>query len=80
MDLEKNVTNTMDGTICVDRVLTYFGHFAKRDGENLEKAIIIGKVSRVRGRGRLPMRWTDYNEERDADGARQKPLEREIFK
>lgn len=42
-----------------DRVLKYFDHVATRNGGNLEKAIITGKVPGVRGRGRSPTRWTD---------------------
>lgn len=30
--------------LCEERVLRYFGHVARRDGENLEEAIITGKV------------------------------------
>ena len=44
---------------CEERILRYFGHMARRDGESLEQAIVFGKVPGTRGRGRSPTRWTD---------------------
>ena len=39
--------------------LQYFGHIARREGENLEKDIMFGKVKGKRNRGRQRLRWTD---------------------
>lgn len=58
------------------------GHVARRDEENLEKAIITCKVSEIRKRGRSPTKALNglrestnrNNEERDAESARQKSL------
>ena len=46
-------------SLCEARILRFFGHVARRDGENLEKSIVFGKVPGTRGRGRSPTRWTD---------------------
>ncbi|XP_052744154.1 uncharacterized protein LOC128199289 [Bicyclus anynana] len=46
-------------TICLKRILEYFGHIARKDGDNLEKLVITGKVEGKRSRGRSPMRWSD---------------------
>ena len=39
--------------------LQYFGHVARREGINLEKVIMFGKVEGKRSRGRQRLRWTD---------------------
>ncbi|CAH2241588.1 jg3923 [Pararge aegeria aegeria] len=41
------------------RILEYFGHIARRDGDNLEKIVFTGQVERKRPRGRRPIRWSD---------------------
>lgn len=46
-------------SICLQRVLQFFGHIARRDGDNLEKLIVSGNVPGKRARGRSPTRWTD---------------------
>ena len=43
----------------VKQKLQYFGHIARRDGDNLEKMIMFGKVEGKRSRGRPKLRWTD---------------------
>ncbi|CAH2268391.1 jg15845 [Pararge aegeria aegeria] len=37
----------------------YFDDIARRDGENLEKIVVTGKVEGKRPRGRSPIRWSD---------------------
>ena len=39
--------------------LQYFGHVARREGVNLEKVVMFGKVEGKRSRGRQRLRWTD---------------------
>ncbi|CAH2228347.1 jg2703 [Pararge aegeria aegeria] len=46
-------------TTCLKRIFEYFGHIARRDGDNLEKIVVIGKVEEKRPRGRSPIRWSD---------------------
>ncbi|CAH2227199.1 jg14603 [Pararge aegeria aegeria] len=46
-------------TTCLKRILEYFGHIARRDGDNLEKIVVTGKVEGKRPRGRSPIRWSD---------------------
>jgi hypothetical protein len=41
------------------RKLKYFGHIRRRDGENLEKNIMEGKIEGKGGRGRPRKRWID---------------------
>lgn len=41
--------------ICLQRILTYFGHILRRDSNNLEKLMVTGKKTR----GRNPKRWSD---------------------
>eukprot|EP00794_Sanderia_malayensis_P005594 gene5596-6283_t len=43
----------------VKRKLSYFGHITRREGENLEKVIMQGKVDGKRGKGRPERRWID---------------------
>ena len=50
-------------TICIRRILTYFGHVVRRDSDNLEKTMLLGRVEGSRGRGRTPIRWTDQVKE-----------------
>ncbi|CAH2243650.1 jg26125 [Pararge aegeria aegeria] len=46
-------------TTCLKRIFEYFDHIARRDGDNLEKIVITGKVEGKRPRGRSPIRWSD---------------------
>ncbi|PZC71172.1 hypothetical protein B5X24_HaOG213942 [Helicoverpa armigera] len=46
-------------TECLRKVLQYFGHIARKDGGNLERLIVTGKVDGKRPRGRSPIRWSD---------------------
>lgn len=57
--LTKLSIKTRLSTICLKRVLQYFGHIARKDGDNLEKLVVTGKVEGKRARGRSPMRWSD---------------------
>ncbi len=43
----------------VKQRLQYFGHVARRDGDNLEKVIMFGKMEGKRNRGRQRLRWVD---------------------
>ena len=43
----------------VEQKLQYFGHIARREGDNLEKLIMFGIVEGKRSRGRQKLRWTD---------------------
>ena len=43
-----------------NQMLSYFGHIARRDGENLVKVIMQGRVERSRKPGRPWARWIDY--------------------
>ena len=43
----------------VKQKLQYFGHIARRDGDNLEKMMMFGKVEGKRSRGRQKLLWTD---------------------
>ncbi len=49
-------------TLCqkIDKIkLQYFGHIARREGDNLEKIIAQGHVEGKRKRGRQNIRWSD---------------------
>lgn len=46
-------------SICMQRILKYFGHIARKPSDNLEKLMITGKMDGKRPRGRSPKRWTD---------------------
>uniref|UniRef100_A0A2H1VU13 SFRICE_040172 n=1 Tax=Spodoptera frugiperda TaxID=7108 RepID=A0A2H1VU13_SPOFR len=46
-------------TICQRRFFDFFGHIARKRGDNLEKLLITGKVDGKRPRGRSPIRWSD---------------------
>ncbi|KAL0878559.1 hypothetical protein ABMA27_003646 [Loxostege sticticalis] len=46
-------------SICLHRVVSYFGHIARREANNLEKLIVTGKIEGKRPRGRSPKRWSD---------------------
>ena len=52
-----------DRTSLCDKIrhskLRYFGHIARRGGDNLEKVIIQGQIQGTRKRGRPKLRWTD---------------------
>ncbi|CAH2254798.1 jg15382 [Pararge aegeria aegeria] len=43
----------------VKRILEYFGHIPRRDGDNLEKIVVTGEVEGKRPRGRSPIRLSD---------------------
>ncbi|CAH2233773.1 jg11778 [Pararge aegeria aegeria] len=43
---------------CLKRILEY-GHIARKDGHNLEKIVVTGKVEGKRPRGRSLTRWSD---------------------
>ncbi|XP_063543202.1 uncharacterized protein LOC134751688 [Cydia strobilella] len=45
--------------ICLQRILSYFGHVARREPDNLEKRIMVGMVDGGRGSGHPPTRWVD---------------------
>ncbi len=46
-------------SVCLRRVLEYFGHIARKEGNNLERLIVTGKMEGKRPRGRSPIRWSD---------------------
>ncbi|XP_077290894.1 uncharacterized protein LOC143914511 [Arctopsyche grandis] len=46
-------------TICLKRILQFFGHIARRGEESLEWLVVVGSVEGRRARGRSPARWTD---------------------
>lgn len=57
--LDQLKITTRLSTICYRRVLSYFGHIARRQPDNLDKLVIVGKVEGKRLRGRSPTRWSD---------------------
>ena len=59
---ELHITTRLS-TICMRRILNYFGHIVRRDPDNLEKTILLGRVEGRRSRGRIPTRWTDQIKE-----------------
>lgn len=46
-------------TICLRRILEFFGHIARKDGQHIEQLMVTGKVDGKRPRGRSPTRWSD---------------------
>lgn len=46
-------------TVCLQRIMRYFGHIARRSMDNLERLMVTGKVDGKRPRGRSPKRWSD---------------------
>ncbi|CAH2268400.1 jg6269 [Pararge aegeria aegeria] len=46
-------------TTCLHRILEYFGHIARRDGDNILKIVVTGKVEGNGPRGCSPIRWSD---------------------
>ncbi|KAL4710769.1 hypothetical protein ACJJTC_009318 [Scirpophaga incertulas] len=46
-------------TICLQRIVRYFGHVARRDTSNLERLVVTGKIEGKRPRGRSPKLWSD---------------------
>lgn len=46
-------------TTCLQRIVRYFGHVARRDTNNLERLMVTGKIEGKRPRGRSPKRWSD---------------------
>ncbi|XP_063585729.1 uncharacterized protein LOC134763093 [Penaeus indicus] len=55
---EIGVNTTLLGRIA-NRMLKYFGHIMRREGDNLEKIILQGKIEGKRGRGRQKRRYAD---------------------
>ena len=55
---ELNITTRLS-SVCLERVLRFFGHIARRGEESLEKLIMVGRAPGVRPRGRSPKRWSD---------------------
>ncbi|VEN37907.1 unnamed protein product [Callosobruchus maculatus] len=55
---ELNITTRLS-SLCMKRVLQYFGHIARRPDNNIDKLIVMGEVHGKRSRGRSPMRWSD---------------------
>lgn len=45
--------------ICLRRIFEFFGHIARKPGDDLQKLIVTGIVDGKRPRGRSPMRWSD---------------------
>ncbi|KAJ8726282.1 hypothetical protein PYW07_000980 [Mythimna separata] len=41
------------------RILQYFGHIARKEGDNLERLIVTGKIDGKSPRERSPIRWSD---------------------
>ena len=46
-------------TICLQRILRFFGHISRRGEDGLERLVVSGTMEGQRGRGRSPTRWTD---------------------
>ncbi len=57
--LEKLGIETRLAEIVERRILTYFGHLARRDEDNLERVVMLGEIGGKRRRGRPPRRWLD---------------------
>ena len=57
--LDQLKVTTRLSTICYQRVLSYFGHIARRQPDSLDKLVVLGKVEGKRPRGRSPTRWSD---------------------
>lgn len=49
---------TRPSSICLQRVLDYFGHIANKDGGNLKQMVITGNIEGRRPRRGHPMCWT----------------------
>ncbi|KAI5639543.1 hypothetical protein NE865_08043 [Phthorimaea operculella] len=45
--------------ICLNKILKYFGHIARRSEDSLERLMVTGKVKGKRPRGHSPKRWSD---------------------
>lgn len=41
------------------RILSYIGHIERKQLDNLDKLVVVGKVDEKRPRGRSPTRWPD---------------------
>lgn len=50
-------------TICLRRILQFFGHIVRRGPDNLERLVVLGDLQGRRGRGRAPARWSDQVKE-----------------
>ena len=46
-------------SLCLQRILSYFGHIMRRGDDSLEKLVIVGNIEGKRSRGRAPTRWSD---------------------
>ena len=46
-------------SVCMQRLLSYFGHVARRKPDNFEKLLVVWHVEGKRNRGRSPSRWLD---------------------
>ena len=55
---ELKIVNRLS-SLCLKRVLQFFGHIARKEDNSLEKLIVVGRIEGSRGRGRYPTRWTD---------------------
>ena len=55
---ELNVKTRLS-SLCLRRILEFFGHIARKEGHNLEQLMVTGKVDGRRPRGRSPIRWSD---------------------
>lgn len=56
--VELNVITRLS-SLCMKKVLQYFGHVARRRDDNIYRLIVMGEVQGKRSRGRSPMRWSD---------------------
>lgn len=56
--VERSVTTRLS-SLCMRKVLQYFGHVARRRDDNVDRLIVMGEVQGRRSRGRSPMRWSD---------------------
>ncbi|CAH2238194.1 jg13028 [Pararge aegeria aegeria] len=55
----RQLKSTRRLSTCLQRILEYFCHIARRDGDNLEEIVVSGKVEGKRPRGSSPIRWSD---------------------
>ncbi|XP_050511592.1 uncharacterized protein LOC126887803 [Diabrotica virgifera virgifera] len=46
-------------TICLQRILQFFGHVVRRGDDSLERLIVSGNVPGRRSRGRSLTRWSE---------------------
>ena len=55
---ELNIKDRLS-TVCMRRVLRFFGHVVRRGADSLERLLVTGCVEGTRPRGRIPARWSD---------------------